>query len=272
MRENRVEIGSYSVRFIHMGDSPTKVVMLPGWPYPSDIFRLLEDCIDGYEIISFDFPYWAGRTCCTGEFAGGFDEYRHFVLATLSYLRQTIGKFYLGGVSVGGLLAILSYQELGDCVRGCFVQSPALNGAQIASAHPRELKAMSFGVKIPLFGTFLKWFYLASYLLISQKTTTHVSKGIKTSIYKGFKTMDARCVLCFAFDFFTNQYLTVPVHRPVTVLGCTQDTAVKIDDLKINIRMYLKSCSLIEVVGKHYFLLQDPEQFSIQLKNFLSRN
>lgn len=195
MQDYYTQIGNYNVHFIHLGKSDKKIIFIPGWPFPADIFRFLEKYVNGYEIISFDLPYWGGRTTSIKNFKGSFNEYLDFVFLTLDFLFKKYGKCYLGGMSVSGLFAVLATTKFERNISGLFLQSPALFGRQIYDKHRFEISFMKAGLLIPGFGQVLKKFYMLRCENINKKEGSRIPPNLMNSFQIDFANLNPSCVL-----------------------------------------------------------------------------
>lgn len=274
MRDYYIEIGHFKVHCIHLGKSDKKIIFIPGWPFPADIYRFIEKYIDGYELISFDLPYWGGRTTCKGKFEGSFDEYLDFIFITTEYLLKKYDKCYLGGVSVSGLFAVLTAERFTNNLNGLFLQSPALYGKQIYDKHRPEIAFMKMGLLFPSFGQVLKKFYMLHCESINKREGSKIPQDLRNSFQIDFTNLNPSYVLKFAFDFFNNKYLTKPnkFPFPVTVIGCSRDKRVETAVLRENVNNYLLGADVIEVEGTHFYMNQYPEKFALFVEEFINTN
>ena len=150
-----IYIDGTRVRKRTIGEGTKKIIMIPGWPFSSTIYLLLTDVIRDVQIISFDLPGWSGQTTVTTKVLPSFNTYLALCDKITKQLMVKEGPCFIGGVSVGGLMALMLCKTNPN-FKGCFVQSPACNGLAVAKNHKVELFFMRLSVFFPFIGVGLK--------------------------------------------------------------------------------------------------------------------
>ncbi len=240
------------------------VLLLPGWPLSSAIFELLRPYAD-YELTSFDFPGWAGKS--TGTITPDINSLVEFTNKFID--KKGYDKLCIGGISIGGTIALLTAFD-NNKVEKVFVQSSPYNGSYFRKHFKPQVKLIDIARDHKMLASLLKLAYLLPKEISAIKARTNVQKELKKVVRDDMKNMNTNHVLEFAYRFFNSDFEEhmKKVEQESLIVGCKKDKRVP-SNVSRKLSEILPKSKFKLVEGTHSYLLENPKEFSEILSKFV---
>lgn len=250
--------------------------LLPGWPYSGRIFQLLEPYLsDNFQITTIDLPNWIGLSRTVTSEKVHFEQYPELVKKVLEKIYPPDLAINIGGVSMGGTLALLaSTLKPKVNIQKIIIQSSPFKGSYLTqdSAWGRwGSKGLKIGRFLPGLNQLMKViYYLSCYQKILLKDHT-VPQELVDTLEKGLRKVDPKGVTEFALEFLESDYSErmKKVPYPTLVVACEEDTTITPDSMK-ELNHLLPHSHYTELSDlDHYALAYHPRILVEPIKDFL---
>ncbi len=259
-KEKKIYFKDKIINTVSFGEGKP-LFLIPGWPFSSKIYLALEPFLSKtFQVTSFDFPGWSGNSLYRKE-NKKIDVDSHLKIA-----EELFYKVYgdekrvdIGGVSIGGTLALLMAAKKSAKIGKTFAIYAPLNGFKVRQLHQLEVGLMNIAFRLPVFGYILKCYYA-----LDKSRALKVGEDFAKIIRADYKHLDPKVVLGFALDFLNHNYLETisEVKNRVVLVGGGDDSAVP-DDLVKEVSEVLPRDKYIELKKEsHYTLALHPEKLA----------
>jgi pimeloyl-ACP methyl ester carboxylesterase len=265
LTEKKYNIGYAIINTISFGNGDKNLVLLPGWPLSSRIYQVLEKYLsDDYKVVGIDLPGWSGNSEFKIKFGFKVKDHLKIIRDSLDTIFPEENRINVGGVSVGGTLAILTAYDYSEKIGKVFVQSAPYQGKYLTKTHKFETFFMNCARFVPGLASILKIFYMGPKFLEYKNNKYVIDENLGNQLNEEFKKLDSKCVLDFATDFFNNDYSEIfsKVPNEVIVVGCKKDNLVP-SKMGLSLSNILPNSKYYEVEdGDHYLVAKKPEEIA----------
>lgn len=265
-----IELDNAVIRTIRYGEGKP-LFLIPGWPFSSTIYALLEPYLGKhYQVTSLDLPGWCGKSYFKESQGFAVKNYLEIIQECLEKLYPDGNAVNIGGISIGGTLALLTANKQNN-IDKVFAQSSPYRGDFFLRTNGIKTKLMDAGRNLPQIGNSLKKFYKIQHMKTYWKNRQNLPKDMFKNIMDEYDSLEPKCVLEFACDFFHSNYSKnlEKVENEAHIIACKKDSFVPTYFMK-ELADILPNSIYVEVSEySHYFLAENPQKFGEILLNNL---
>jgi pimeloyl-ACP methyl ester carboxylesterase len=272
--EHIFDLSSARIHAIQYGDRrKTPLLLLPCWPMSGRIFLLLEPYLaDRFHVTSIDLPGWMGRSTFVGGHKHCIMDYVQIVGDTIEAIYPHHKKIYLGGVSLGGTLALLVTRHLRKRIRKVVIQSSPYNGFVLRKGREQKYELAKRAQSLPILRKILKAYYKHYLITHYEQYKDKIGNDIIGEMQVDYEQMDPADVMGVAVDVCSLDLsrLCEQISNQVVVIGCGDETYVPPRWMQTLAYDILPHATYVEIPhADHYVLAENPRALGMIIREYL---
>lgn len=273
--ERLIDIGYGEINTITFGQGKP-LFLLPGWTYSAKIFTLLSPYLaNNFQITAIDLPGWIGKSKL---------KLNHYDVA--SYTKVIVDSFKiiyqkerrlisLGGISVGGTLALLAGEHLQGKIDKIFLQSSPFKGEIIIRNRKLKYTLLKNFAFLPRSDSFWKTCHKIGVILLFLRCRPSKEKEIKFELLKKgleeYENLNPKAIMEFTKDFISSDFSQkIKIKNRVIFVACQYDNLIPPKEIKNYLsKSFVDSIYCEAPLAHHYFLGENPKEFARIIKKYL---
>jgi len=268
MKSKKIKLKNCLINTYH-GGKGKPLFLIPGWPFSGRIyFPLIKYLADDYQVTTLDLPGWAGNSKLKADFDFQINSYVELILVTLKKIYSDEVKISLGGVSIGGTLALLAAYHQPELAKNLVIHSSPWNGIDFKKKHKIQSQLISKFKNKSSIDPLLKRVYKGLCLISHRKRS---NKKLRHLLLKDYKNLNPYAVMTFADNFFNSDFKNQlkQIKIPVLAVGSTKDQYISCHQVKHLSQNILPQSKYFRVPYSHYFVIENPKMLADIIKNNL---